>query len=271
MFLKKSILNHETYIPTSTTSKRNKTDIPETPGHDQASGSYGKAPSQHPYNDLEDVNLLTSLPDSALHRDVDKIVLSSSSDAVKTAIVCPPTIYGPGRGPANKRSRQVYHLTKVALEQGQAPVSGDGKTEWDNVHVHDLSQLVVLLVEAAAKNGEDKELDAHLWGKEGYFLAENGSHVWGDISKLVAKAAFEKGYIKKNEVKNLDVDEAMEIAGFDAVSWGLNSKGFARRARKYLGWSPKERSLEEEIPDIVESEAKELGLKKGHAEVATGK
>jgi len=69
----------------------------------------------------------------------------------------------------------------------------------------------------------------------------------------------------------MDVDEAKEIAGFDAVSWGLNSKGFARRAKKYLGWSPKGRSLEDEIPDIVETEAKELGLKKGHAEVAAGK
>jgi hypothetical protein len=90
--------------------------------------TYGEPPSQPPYDDLENVSGLTGLPDSAFHRDVDKIVLESASDAVKTAIVCPPTIYGPGRGPVNKRSRQVYHLARITLELGQAPQVGRGLT-----------------------------------------------------------------------------------------------------------------------------------------------
>jgi hypothetical protein len=67
-------------------------------------------------------------------------------------------------------------------------------------------------------------------------------------------------------------DEASKQAGFEALSWGLNSKGYAKRARKYLGGKPKARSLKDEIPDIVDGEAEILGLKVGHAEkVATGK
>lgn len=49
------------------------------------------------YDDLEGVDKLTSLPDDAFHRDVDKVVLEAGikySDNVKIAIVCPPTIYG---------------------------------------------------------------------------------------------------------------------------------------------------------------------------------
>lgn len=49
------------------------------------------------YNDWDGVTELTSLPDTAFHRNVDKVVLeigSVYSDIVKTAIVCPPTIYG---------------------------------------------------------------------------------------------------------------------------------------------------------------------------------
>lgn len=91
--------------------------------------TYGEPPSQPPYDDLENVSGLTSLPDTAFHRDIDKLVLESASDAVKTAIVCPPTIYGPGRGPVNKRSRQVYHLARITLELGQAPQVGRGLTE----------------------------------------------------------------------------------------------------------------------------------------------
>jgi len=69
---------------------------------------YGE-PNGKTYNDWEGVGALTSLPDHALHRDVDTIVLScakNNPDKVKTAIVCPPTIYGPGRGPDNGRSNQ---------------------------------------------------------------------------------------------------------------------------------------------------------------------
>jgi len=229
---------------------------------------YGEAPSQPPYDDLENVSGLTSLPDKAFHRDVDKMVLEASSDAVKTVIVCPPTIYGTGRGPGNKRSRQVYNLVRFTLELGQAPQLGKGLTEWDNVNVHDLSDLFVLLVEAAVANKPD--MDAKLWGKEGYFLAENGHHVWGELSKQVGEVAYQKGYIKGKGTKPWSSEEVKKAAGFEGLSWGLNSKGYAKRARKYLGWKPKGRSLKDEIPDIVDSEAEQLGMKVGHAEKAAG-
>jgi hypothetical protein len=53
--------------------------------------------SDHVYNDWDGVEELTNLPDSAFHRNVDKIVLKAGTehaDTVKTALLCPPTIYG---------------------------------------------------------------------------------------------------------------------------------------------------------------------------------
>ncbi len=232
------------------------------------SGTYGEAPSMPPYDDLEKVSDLTSLPDDAAHRDVDKLVLAASSDTVKTAILCPPTIYGPGRGPGNQRSRQVYLLAKVTLKQGQAPQPGNGLAEWDNVHIHDLSDLFVLFVEAAVAN--KPEFDAEIWGEKGYFLAENGHHVWAEVSRQVAIAAYEKGYIKEKALRHINAEEADKVGGGEALTWGQNSKGFAKRARKYLGWNPKGRSLKDEIPYIVDSEATLLGLKLGHAEKVSG-
>jgi|TARA_R110002003_G_scaffold119_5_gene10582 hypothetical protein len=46
------------------------------------------------YNDWTAVEDLTGLPGDAFHRNVDEVVISSGSDSVKTAILCPPTIYG---------------------------------------------------------------------------------------------------------------------------------------------------------------------------------
>jgi nucleoside-diphosphate-sugar epimerase len=235
---------------------------------DMGTETYGESPSQPPYDDLENVSGHTSLPDQAFHRDVDKLVLAAGSDAVKTAIVCPPTIYGLGRGPGNKRGRQAYNLARVTLERGQAPQVGKGLTEWDNVNVHDLSDLFVLLVEVAIVNKPD--MDSKLWGREGYFLAENGHHVWGELSKKIGEVAYQKGYIKEKCVKPMSPEEAKEVAGFEALSWGLNSKGFAKRARQYLGWKPKGRSLDNEIPYIIDGEAENLGMKTSHAQKVIG-
>lgn len=164
------------------------------------------------------------------------------------------------------RGKQVYELTNATLRRKKAPVLGAGKTEWNNVHVYDLSNLFILLVEAAVS----KNLSVALWGNNGYYFTENGSHVWGDLAQTIAEISQKKGYLSSVEVESLDEKEAMDIAGFQAVSWGLNSKGKARRARKFLGWNPMKKSLLEEIPSIVDSEARALGITVGHAKKAAG-
>ncbi|KAJ4263353.1 hypothetical protein NW762_006171 [Fusarium torreyae] len=229
--------------------------------YDMDNKRYGEGPlPEQAYDDLEGVDKVTSLPDTAFHRDVDKIVLSEAAqtpDAVKVAIVCPPTIYGTGRGPVNQRSRQIPGLTATTLEKGFGPIIGAGKTEWDNVHVHDLSQLIVLLSQRASSS--DKHDDAQeIWGPKGYFFAENGTHRWSEISRLIAKEAHKQGVIDSDKTKTLDPEEAKEKLGFEALSWGLNSRGEARRARKFLGWKPEGQSLEDWLSESVQTEARRL-------------
>ncbi|KAK7728881.1 hypothetical protein SLS53_009344 [Cytospora paraplurivora] len=235
--------------------------------HDADAERYGEPLAYEPYNDLEGVEALTNLPDHAFHRNVDKIVLAAGNNpAIKSAIVCPPTIYGKGRGVGNTKSRQVYVMARTTLARGKAPIIGPGKSEWDHVHVHDLSNLYLKLVDAAVS--PTPEVDRHVWGAgENYLLADAGSHVWGEVAQWVADAAQAKGYIKDAAVeltdtaKSLDLTHAKEIAGFEAVSYGLNSRGQGKRARKYLGWNPTAPSLKAEIPNIVDVEATSSGLK----------
>lgn len=211
------------------------------------------------FNDYSGVSELTTLPDEAFHRNVDKIVLETSAqhgNAVKTAIVCPPTIYGSGRGPVSGRGRQVYEMSKLILQKGYAPVVGRGKARWNNVHVHDLSDVFTLLVEAAA----EKNFSDEIWGEKGYFLTENGEHIWTDLAKQVAAKAADLGFIGKDPKEQpLSKQEALDVAGFEAVSWGLNSRAKAERARKVLGWKPSRPSLESEIENILKEEKALLG------------
>jgi hypothetical protein len=59
--------------------------------------------SEREYNDLDNVEDLVNLPEDAFHKNVDKVVLESGNEAVKTAILCPPTIYGKNHPPLRSR------------------------------------------------------------------------------------------------------------------------------------------------------------------------
>lgn len=111
-----------------------------------------------------------------------------------------------------------------------------------------------LLVEKAAAKDQSDEL----WGAKGYILTENGEHVWGDLSRKIGSEAARLGYISAPKEGSLGKDEAIDQAGFEAVSWGLNSRGKAERARDHLGWKPQKPSLEHEVPNILKDEHERL-------------
>ncbi|KAF4912791.1 hypotheticall protein [Colletotrichum viniferum] len=186
----------------------------------------------------------------------DKIVTETiglPSKNFKTAIVCPCCIYGPGRGPGNTKSTQVYTLATTVLERGKGIRIGDGENIWHQIHIQDLSNLYLALAEAAASGGGKAT-----WDEEGYYLAENGSFSWGDVEKAVAQAAFDKGLIKTSELDVLDWDGVVKEDPKGPYRWGSNSRGLATRARKCLGWNPVQPKLMDVIGDIVELQAKDL-------------
>lgn len=215
------------------------------------------------YNDWDGIDEVTSMPESALHRHVDKAVLKMSSanpQVIKTAIVCPPTIYGPGRGPNNQRSIQAYEAAKITLQKSQGFFPMKGDNVWHEVHVHDLSNLYLLLGEAAATGGGKAT-----WNEKGYYFAENGSFKWRNVLERIAQIAKEKGLIGSDETPSLTADELTALHPYALYLWASNSRGKAVRAGKVLGWKPEGRSLKDELDTIVEGEARALGLIEGHA------
>lgn len=216
------------------------------------------------FDDYDGVDELVNLPPAAFHRNIDEIVLKTGTkhaDSVKTVIISPPTIYGEGRGPVSGRGRQVYELASFILNEKYCPQIGKGLSRWNNVHVHDLSEVFELLVKAALDTL--RKNDTEIWGAHGYLLTENGEHAWGTLSEIIGKEAHKQGLLKGDtpEVRDWSIDEAVKSsAGFEAASWGMNSRGTATRARKVLGWKPNKPSLDEEIPIIVRSEGARMGL-----------
>ncbi|KIV82017.1 hypothetical protein PV11_04158 [Exophiala sideris] len=213
-------------------------------------GSYGQT-SDLQYDDLEGISQVIDLPDSAPHRDVEKIQLEAVSESIKLAIVCAPCVYGTGCGVGNTRSIQLPDMAKYTLEHGSAFQVGKGLNRWPNIHVQDLSDLILALVDNALQGGERAT-----WGQEGYYFCENGEHVWGHMAKLVSQAAKDHGYISDANVVSWSAQEADERVPFGALFWGTNSRCISLRARKLLAWEPKQHPIQDEVVKTLKDEAR---------------
>lgn len=219
---------------------------------DMMSGNVGNKGTKI-YDDIEDIQTITSFPDAVPHRPVDKLVLEASSTYpnIKTAVVCPPAILGAGRGPGNKRTIQAPMLAELSRKRGKAFQVEKGEAVWSVVHVHDLSDLYLRLTMAAAEGGDKAD-----WGPEAYYFAENGEMGWGAMARSVAKTLHEAGALSTAEVDVLSVEEATEVHPFIGKVAGLNSRSRATRARKVLGWQPKVEDFETVLRETVEEELK---------------
>jgi nucleoside-diphosphate-sugar epimerase len=235
---------------------------------DWVEGTYG-VKREKVYDDWDGIGEVTSLPDFAPHRNVEKIILAAgdiSGGRVRTAIVCPPCIYGPGRGPDNQNSVQVYEYAKATLNRHKGFIINEGTNYWTESHVQDISELFLALVTSAMTPDGGKAT----WNKKGYYFTESGAFTWGDLGRNIAKVALDQKLINTAEVDTVNKDEANKIWGGASFLWGTNSRCKAVRANKLFGWTPKQKSIADLLPEIVEDEAKKLGLVKSHAQLAAG-
>lgn len=234
---------------------------------DLEAGTRGIA-RERSFDDWDGIGDVTSIPDIAVHRDVDKVVLgaSSLSDKIHTAIVCPPCIWGPGRGPDNQRSVQVYDMARHGLERHKGLVVGDGANVWTEIHVQDLSNVFLALVTAALSPDGGKAT----WNDKGYYFTENGEFIWGELAQQLAQQMFDKKLVNSAELDHISKEEADKIRPAGSYLWGTNSRCKALRANKLFGWTPKQKSLFDSLSGIVDEEARNQGLTKGHAAKAAG-
>lgn len=138
---------------------------------DIVKGSYGEGCDQV-YGDIDNAPEIRDIvKQNASKRVVDNYLLNNVSD-IKTALVFPPIIYGQGRGPINQRSVQIPQLAKVAAETRQTVQVGKGESIWSNVHVADVTDVFVKLIEKAVEGA-----DGDLWNQNGLYFVANGQLV----------------------------------------------------------------------------------------------
>ncbi|EPS45536.1 hypothetical protein H072_434 [Dactylellina haptotyla CBS 200.50] len=192
------------------------------------------------WDDVADYTELVNFPLEQLHRNVDVLVQAPPVDRnpnIRYAIICPPLIWGESKGAINTRSIQIPLIIHSALQRGQAFHIGSGENRWSHVHVEDLVDLYISLIEDALKEDGGKAG----WSENGgWYFAESGVTTWGEITRTIAKVGYEKGLFKSDEAEAVDVPTAASLNRLGPVLWGLQSLTTATRAREAFGWNPKE-------------------------------
>lgn len=187
------------------------------------------------YSDVDDIDEINSLPDSQPHRLADKLALSieaTNPEFVKTAIICPPLIFGIGQGCGNRLSVQIPWLIRAVVEVGYNFTVYNGMTRWDHAHVYDVGTLFLTVVERHL-HGEPFRS-----GYYGYYFVEDGTDFyWKDLAAKVSDALYERGLIRSREIKKLTPAQVKEIFHLPAMYWGSNCRSKADAGRM-LGWRP---------------------------------
>jgi hypothetical protein len=116
------------------------------------------------YSDIDSIGEITHRPVGSLHRHTDAFIQETADkhgDKVKTAIVCPPDIYGPGLGPGRTTSVYFPAYVKESLKIGAPFYTNEGTNSRGWTHIDDVMRLYVPLIEAAVAGGGSVS-----WGRE---------------------------------------------------------------------------------------------------------
>ncbi|KAF2654419.1 nucleoside-diphosphate-sugar epimerase [Lophiostoma macrostomum CBS 122681] len=214
------------------------------------------------WSDVDDLSTVSTLPDSAPHRPAEKLLLDTVRDHggnINIAIVCPPDIYGPGKGLAKTWSATVPMFVAEAkkLEDGRVFYHEEGTNTKSWVHIDDLMTLYLKLVEAAANRGEGAE-----WGAKGYYFASTQ-----EVDQLTLATALGSVLRKHAVIDNPEplqvsleqLDSMLENVPIPHISrylFACNSRSRPDRAKKLFGYEPKAPGLLESLEADVLAEIK---------------
>jgi nucleoside-diphosphate-sugar epimerase len=116
------------------------------------------------WSDIDSIDEITSRPAGSLHRHTDALIQEAAvkhGDKLKAAIVCPPDIYGRGHGPGGNQSVFFPSYIKESIKIGAPFYTNEGTNTRGWVHIDDVMELYVSLVEAAVAGG-----GSITWGKQ---------------------------------------------------------------------------------------------------------
>jgi nucleoside-diphosphate-sugar epimerase len=153
---------------------------------------------------------------------VEGMVLESAKQGVRAIVIRPAIVFGRGGGiPAD--------LVKSARETGAARYVGDGLNRWPTVHVHDLADLFTRALDRAAPGTLLHAVDDTAFRVK-------------EIAEAASDAASAGG-----RTGSWPLEEARKSLGPYADALVLDQWISAGKAKRTLGWNPREKSVLEDL------------------------
>ncbi|MEO7274354.1 MAG: NAD-dependent epimerase/dehydratase family protein [Vicinamibacterales bacterium] len=196
-----------------------------TSGSSIVTDDAGGEPGDAVYTDIPE----HPVPGKAARVAIDRRVLAAAAVNIRSVVICPTMIYGPGRGPTTQ-SQQIPALLRHARAAGISHYVGRGLNRWSNVHIDDVTELYVLALHKAAPGS--------------FFFAENGEATLLEIARGIAR------HLGVSGPDSLSLEAASQVWEPAAVRYGFgsNSRVRAERARQDLGWSARHSSIFHDLP-----------------------
>jgi nucleoside-diphosphate-sugar epimerase len=156
-----------------------------------------------------------------------ELTIINTADAldVKAYVVFNPIIYGVGLGAFNKFSFQIPFLIRKSLAQKQAIVVGKGDGIWGLVHIEDLVNLYLLILEKIV-GSKTTDIPAN---RKGIYCSEAGETTFLDISKEIGKEEKALGVFETDEVRSLLLQEFARGSRGNRIPRGGGRVGFASK------------------------------------------
>ncbi|TVY50752.1 hypothetical protein LCER1_G006222 [Lachnellula cervina] len=229
----------------------------------------GSKPGTRIWDDVADIETLTSMPEEAYHRAEDKVVFEASSE-VNVAIISPCAVYGlsPSRVHPLPLSLPLILKPIRALSSGFSISSGQNIQSY--IHVVDLARMYLLLLSNAlpqSQAGADTDPETQIWGPEAYYFAEQEELPFREFMELLVLVLQKHGQLTRSEIKEINVSAVAEAMGVAngvpepepepdswalhvAIMFGTNMRVRSSRARA-LGWKPLDSGVAQTLDEVL--------------------
>jgi hypothetical protein len=201
---------------------------------------------------------IKNLPDTALHRNTEKILhatVREHSDKIAIAIMCPPDIYGRGKGLVKTQSALLPMFVHESTKLGHVFFYGEGSNTRSWVHIDDLMRLYLHTVEVAARN-QAEEVKQY-FGENGYHFAATQEHSHVEVATAVGKLLAERGVVQTPAPVVVDLktlDAMANIPHFPKLArylYASNSRTRAEKAEQLWGFRGEAPGLMEVLAEDV--------------------
>jgi len=153
----------------------------------------------------------------------EQLALDMAKDGIRAVVVRPGIVYG-GKGGVSGM------LFGSAVKGGAAQMVGDGANHWPMVHVDDLAELYVRLVERAPAGSIYNATDA-------------SQHTQKEIAEAASKAAGKEGKVQAQPPDGSPFQEAL----------ALDQRLSSEKARNDLDWRPRHESFTNEADALFKA------------------